>query len=294
MRNRQLALLVSVAMLFSLCACADGSQVWVPEKATAEIEPYARRAIEIIDGYLNFTITADEATGLFQELYERMDPFEIRSIDSEYCEADKTVAYIVDMLAIWDAKHRSDEEYRMYRDLLAFQIGEPVSGKAYPADQSSIDSDKPLDVLIDVDSTPFDFGNIYVSQETWSVMLMFDRLNGVHVPDLGQYVEEVLHNLSDNNVAEAILYVEYSCYDQSVLYIYITILDGIFTGSVCRADSSADEARERLAREYSAEEISAMTEYPKEYSILNPLYEFDSIEDLPSALAAASAFVGSK
>ena len=224
---------------------------------------------------------------------------DIRSVDGKYSEPDKTIARIIDMLAIGDAKDRTDLEYHQYRDVLAFQIGEPVSGKSYEAERSILSLDDPTDEkkllkeLIDIDSVPFDLGDAEIwDNGTWNGCLFFDEQNGVRIADLQQHIEIIYGNLVKKDVKNAYFYFYYSRYEQDVLYIEIWISDGILTGHVNRNGEQVREAWELFHDKYP--EGTEMDDIPKEFAILRPLYEFYTIEDLPKALAAASAFAGVK
>lgn len=289
-----------IVLLFTGCY-GQKNDTWQPSRASSEIAPYARRAIEIIDGYLNFEISSEEASESFKELDERIEPYGIRETDSEYSDPDKEIAFCITMLAIGQAEYRTDIEYHQYRDILAFQIGEPVSGKIYAAEQSVFDLDedgqeaKWLNELIDITSVPFDYSHVIIADDDISHGLMFfDEQYGVQVSDLQQYLEMFYGNLVEKNLNNISFTFHYSRYKQDVLSISLSFLDGEFTGTVYRDGEAVTEARNRFIDKYSEEERIEMTEYPKEFAILNPLYEFHTIEDLPNAIAAASAFSGSK
>lgn len=299
-----------IVLLFTGCY-GQKNDTWQPSRASSEIAPYARRAIEIIDGYLNFEISSDEASEYFKELDERIEPYGITEIDSEYSNPDKQIAHCITRLAIGQAKYRTDIEYHHFRDILAFQIGEPVSGNIYAAEQSISDYDDGqdeilLNELIDITSVPFDYGHIsildgdtwhgdkYLDDDAWVGALFFDEQNGVQVSDLQQYIETLYGNLVKKDINNASFSFYYSRYEQDVLSIELRFWDGEFTGSVYRDGEAVTEALNQLYEKYSEEEIMEMTECPKEFAILNPLYEFHTIEELPNAIAAASAFSGTK
>lgn len=291
--------LLIIVLLFTGCY-GQKNDTWQPSRASSEIEPYARHAIEIIDGYLNFKITSEEASKSFKELDKRIKPYRIRETDSKYNGPDQEIAYCITILAIGQAENRTDIEYHQYRDILAFQIGEAVSGKSYAAEQSVFDLDedgqeeKYLNELIDIDSVPFCFGSVDVVDGFWHGSLSFDEQNGVHISDLQQYIETLYGHLVEKDINDTSFNFYYSRYEQDVFSINLYLRDGTFAGSVNRTDEPVTEAVNRILDKYSEEEIMEMTESPKEFAILNPLYEFDTIEDLPNAIAAAIAFSGSK
>lgn len=290
--KRLFVFLITLCILLAGCSTETDSGQWQPIRASAEIEPYARRAIEIIDEYLAFEMTSDEATKAFWELYRRISSFDIIAIDSEYNDADQTIYHSISSLSSGQAKNKSDIEYYQYRDLLSFQVGEPVSGKSYNAERSVPLDDDYLEELIEIDSIPFNLGSMRVMDDYRHGLLHFDSRNGVCISDLQQYIETFYESLIDNGITNAGISVYYSCFDQDVFCVSLNIGDGTFNGRVRRSDAQAEEARSQFNERYTSEEKMKMDGYPKEFAILEPLYEFDSIDDLPEALAAASAFAG--
>ena len=293
-----LAALLAVIMISTLvlsgCNGGASSSTWTPTKASAEIEPYARRAIEIIDGYLSFDLSAKEATYEFDALYQRIKPYNIRGVDSTYSDPDQTIAFIIDSLAVYDARIKSDVEYHQYRDILAFQIGEPVSGRSYDAKRLGLDYCPKLIELFNADTLPIAFADEHEFDSLWYWSMSFDAMNGVSISNLQDYIDSVYKSLLSSDIENASIFFYYSCYEQDVFSISINIIDGKLTGSVRQTGEHTLKAYEQLTAKYTSEEIAAMDEYPKEFAVLNPLYEFDSIEQLPDAIAAARTFFGDK
>lgn len=289
-----LAVALVLLSVFGLVACGSGDSpdTWTPTRASSEIEPYARKAIEIIDGYLAFELTVDEATNEFEALYRRIEPLDIRSIDSTYNNSDQRISYIIDMLAIFDADKTTDLEYHKYRDLLAFQVGEAVSGKSYDPNRDGIEECPKMLELFDVDTLPIDFAYENKFQDGWYWSMTFDELNGVSFTDFQGYIESVYDDFINSNMNEGSLSFNYSRYEQDVFYISLRFTEGKLTGAVYRDGEEVEKARELLSEKLKNEEISATEELPEELSILKPLYEFTSIEQLPDAIKAAQSYAG--
>lgn len=292
--RKGLAVALVLLSVFGLVACGSGdsSHTWTPTRASSEIEPYARRAIEIIDGYLAFELTVDEATNEFEALYRRIEPLDIRSIDSTYNNSDQRISYIIDMLAIFDADKTTDLEYQKYRDLLAFQIGEKVSGKSYDPNRDGIDDCPKMLELFDVDTLPIDFAFEDNFEDFWLWSLTFDEFNGVSIKDLQGYIESVYDDFESSNMNEASFSFYYNRYEQDVFRIFLHFTGGKLIGTVSRDGEEVEKAYDQLTEKFTSEEIAAMEEFPKEFSILNPLYEFTSIEQLPDAIKAAQSYAG--
>lgn len=289
-----LAVALVLLSVFGLVACGSGDSpdTWTPTRASSEIEPYAQKAIEIIDGYLAFELTVDEATNEFEALYRRIEPLDIRSIDSTYNNSDQRISYIIDMLAIFDADKTTDLEYHKYRDLLAFQVGEAVSGKSYDPDRYGIDNCPKMMELFDVEAFPVEYVSELEFEDGWYWSMTFDELNGVSITDFQGYIESVYDDFINSNMNEGSLSFNYSRYEQDVFYISLNFAEGELTGGVYRDGEEVEKARELLNEKLKNEEISSMEELPEELSILKPLYEFTSIEQLPDAIKAAQSYAG--
>ena len=289
-----LAVALVLLSVFGLVACGSGDSpdTWTPTRASSEIEPYAQKAIEIIDGYLAFELTVDEATNEFRELRRRIEPFDIRGIDSTYNDPDQSIAHIIEMLSILDADTRTDLEYYEYRDILAFQIGEAVSGKSYDPDRYGIDNCPKMMELFDVEAFPVEYVSELEFEDGWYWSMTFDELNGVSITDFQGYIESVYDDFINSNMNEGSLSFNYSRYEQDVFYISLRFTEGKLTGAVYRDGEEVEKARELLSEKLKNEEISATEELPEELSILKPLYEFTSIEQLPDAIKAAQSYAG--
>ena len=292
--RKVLAVALVLLFVFGLVACGSGDSpdTWTPTRASSEIEPYARKAIEIIDGYLAFELTVDEATNEFRELRRRIEPFDIRGIDSTYNDPDQSIAHIIEMLSILDADTRTDLEYYEYRDILAFQIGEAVSGKSYDPDRYGIDNCPKMMELFDVEAFPVEYVSELEFEDGWYWSMTFDELNGVSITDFQGYIESVYDDFINSNMNEGSLSFNYSRYEQDVFYISLRFTEGKLTGAVYRDGEEVEKARELLSEKLKNEEISATEELPEELSILKPLYEFTSIEQLPDAIKAAQSYAG--
>ena len=289
-----LAVALVLLSVFGLVACGSGDSpdTWTPTRASSEIEPYAQKAIEIIDGYLAFELTVDEATNEFRELRRRIEPFDIRGIDSTYNDPDQSIAHIIEMLSILDADTRTDLEYYEYRDIPAFQIGEAVSGKSYDPDRYGIDNCPKMMELFDVEAFPVEYVSELEFEDGWYWSMTFDELNGVSITDFQGYIESVYDDFINSNMNEGSLSFNYSRYEQDVFYISLNFAEGELTGGVYRDGEEVEKARELLNEKLKNEEISSMEELPEELSILKPLYEFTSIEQLPDAIKAAQSYAG--
>ena len=289
---KKLFLLMLCVCLLAGCSSATTSAKWQREPVSADITPYAKRAVEVIDAYLAFQMSADEAGAALDEVYKRMDGQGIRTKDDIYSYHEQSIASDIYLLSGSGVARRADIELRQYRDEIAFAIGEPVTGYIYEADRSIPDENDPLANLIDIDSIPFDSGMAYVTDDLCACALSFDEMNIQQFNDLRGYIKDVYDRLSVTEKPIKRISSHYYRYGQSACYISIIVEDGKFSGTVGRTDYLSDEAWDAIKEAYTMEELAAMERYPAKYDILNPLYEFDSIDDLTTALKVAGEFAG--
>lgn len=270
MGKRLIAFITSVTLLFCLAACGIGTPEWEPVRASEDVEPYARRAIEIIDEYLAFEITADEAEKAFRELHVRIIPLNISDDDSEYNKADRIIDDCIDTLAMLSIKNRSDAELNEYKDIFAFQIGEKVSKKTYTAPQHVFsEKEEELSQYIDIEKIHFDLASIHQSADSCFIYFVFDTRNGFTEQDITQILESAFSN-TEKTISKSFSFTVYiQCYDQPAVCISIYTFSDSFVGTVEESGTQITEGNEATY-----------------------LYEFDSLEGLPEAISIACDFVG--
>jgi hypothetical protein len=146
--------------------------------------------------------------------------------------------------------------------------------------------------LFDVEAFPVEYVSELEFEDGWYWSMTFDELNGVSITDFQGYIESVYDDFINSNMNEGSLSFNYSRYEQDVFYISLNFAEGELTGGVYRDGEEVEKARELLNEKLKNEEISSMEELPEELSILKPLYEFTSIEQLPDAIKAAQSYAG--
>ena len=297
MKKQFLITLIILALI--LAGCSNGASTsarWNPVQASDKVVPYAERAIELIDLYLDFDISAKELKSEMSSLYDRMHGSTIQTGD-DYNKADKEIArYIFDMKSYT----KSDDTCKQYREKISFLIGIVPNGIVTPAkreisnEEDSISARGNLKNFVDVDSVPFSRGYADKDIGFWSVRLTFDMENGVKVSDLEKYINQVLQNFKDFDLDSASVSCYYDCFGESVFDIHIHVYEDKVYGSVGRMDDEYWDAYWKCDEKYTREEISEfdINGYPEEFSILNDLYQFDSLKKLPTALKIASDFLG--
>lgn len=297
MKKQFLITLIILSLLLAGCNNeASTSARWNPVQASDKVVPYAERAIELIDLYLDFDISAKELKSEMSSLYDRMHGSTIQTGD-DYNKADKEIArYIFDMKSYTE----SDDICKQYREKISLLIGIVPDGIVTPAkreisnEDEDVNAKKNLAKFIDINEVPFSLGFAYIITDTWSVSLTFDKENGVKVSDLEKYIDEVLENFKDLGLDSASVSCYYYYFGISVFRISLRVGENGFYGSVGRRDDEYWDAYWKCEEEYTREELIEFyrSGYPEEYSILNDLYQFDSLKKLPTALKIASDFLG--
>ena len=288
---KKLFLLMLCVCLLAGCSSATTSAKWQREPVSADIKPYAKRAVEVIDSYLAFQMSADEAGAALDEVYKRMDGQGIRTKDDVYSDHEQSIALDIYLLSGSGIARRTDVELRQYRDEIAFAIGEPVTGYVYEAERNIWDEDDPLADLIDINDIPFDSGSADVTDDFYRCSLFFDEMNVPKILDLQEWITPIYNCLLTESKNMHIS-IYYDRYGQSVCNISISVYDGQFSGDVGRMDAVWKKAWDEFSATYTYEQMAEMDGYPPQFAALNPLYEFDSIDDLATALKVAGEFAG--
>lgn len=226
--------ILSLAILTSLLILAgcSGSDTWKPESTSQEIRPYVERAIEIIDSYLGFDISAEQANTAFTELYSRLEPLGVTDTDSSYSFVDRTA-----VLAIMRLSHSdfTDTEYRETRDILAYQIGESVSGKAFPVkkDLNIFEDEQVPEALRDFDAPAYS-SSVFEFSDGYHFSLYFDAINGIAPSDLLTYantiIDSVLKVTDSSHKTSFNVHIGYNYYEQTVFGLYLQLDDKAFSG----------------------------------------------------------------
>lgn len=264
--KKMIVLLLCLGLLFAGCSTSkEDSNGWKPLLASDEVIPYAEQAIEILDSYLGFDMSADEATKALDRLVDRVESLDIDSLEilkgtSDYNETDYNIAYNIDFLSIGSIDDRTDKECMMYRDFFRFSIGEKVSGKTYspkkriskdnPLSQKLVDSDIPISKAYD-DSN----GNAKIT-------LFFDYCNGVKVEYIYDYVRKVIRSAERQEILLEDITVWYHCYDQEVFILSIDLSKDPIYGYIYPANNFDGEA---IARFNSISDLSVALQAAQDY-----------------------------
>ena len=290
--KRLICFTLCLFLIFAGCSSATPAAQWQRSTVSTDIEPYARRAVEITDAYLSFQLTSSEARDAITELYSRMDCFDIQYGDSNYSETDEMIARNISSLYFSAFRQNSDAQYRQLRDEIAFAIGEPVTGYIYEPERNIWDEEDPLAELIDIKLVPFNSGSASITDDVCDCALFFDEMNVPKIGDLQVYAEYVFNRMLAEGKNITSLSMFYHRFGQSVFVVSILEEAGMLTGSVSRMDEPYQKALDLFYDTYTFEECAAMEDYPVEFAILTPLYEFSSMDDLPRAIAIAANFTG--
>ena len=205
--------LLCFALVCSLLLCSCGNKKWVPETASSTIKPYAERAIEIIDGYLSFNLSAKEATDSMKTLADRIESFDISYTSEDYTWADANISHYITMLSIGDFDRNTDIELKEYRDLLNFQLTGQVGERTYNPDTSSFSDEDNFSILGNLSSKVSSFSS-YES----GVSVSFDYINGVSTLDFSSFVETLNTSFWTQTSVDSIT-ISYYCYEQMVINV---------------------------------------------------------------------------
>lgn len=241
---RKTLLIILLVCAISLAGCSE--QKWRPERASSDIQPYAERAIEIIDAYLSFKMTADEATEEFNKLVDRVESMDFTGLDSEYSSVDQNLAYEIKHLDYPSADKRTDLEYRQIRDVIAYQIGKDVSGRVYPAEYANgTFADEPGPNALKDYNAPASsaYAHEGTTDSSYTISISFDYMNGLGPLDMIDHVERLANVLSSASRKDNItftLYASYECYEQDVFSLHLEVSKNSASGFVASLTSQSD------------------------------------------------------
>jgi hypothetical protein len=230
-------LLVFACLFFAGCnsdeddsSSAKKNLRWKPDHVSSEIEPYVERAIEIIDAYLAFDISASEADVAFEELIARLEPLGVTDRDLHENFTDIMTAYSIIFFKYDNVSELTDSELRQKRDAFAFQIGEEVSGRAYPLEKTSRLFDDDAPEYLQVFNAPVAEAHFFESDSCGYISLTFDAINGIAPLDLLEYINDLMDILSKRCEADVSISLTYEYYEQLVFLLMLDISNNNVTG----------------------------------------------------------------
>lgn len=215
-------------------------QQWKPERVSSEIEPYVERTIEIIDAYLSFDISGNEADTSFEEVISRMESLGITEKDPNKHLADILTAYSITAFKYDKTSELTDTELRKRRDVLAFQIGEDVSGRSYSLKTTSRLFENAPEYLQEFNAPATDV-DFFESNSISCISLTFDAINGVAPSDLSAYTNNLINILTEKHNGDTHVFLTYEYYGQPVFWLNLSIGNNTVTGWLTNRSNSNDE-----------------------------------------------------
>lgn len=244
MKKIALAMVMIVLVVFSGCGNGSGD-VWKAEEVSKDVRPYVKRAVEIIDSYLAFEMSGAEADNNFSELLARFEPLNVTEWDIEEHFVDVMAAYDIRSFKYDTVSERTDVELRQARDVLAFQIGEAVSGNAYPVEvQSNLFDEEGVPTKLQSLVMPASSTLFSVIDNKIYVTISFDAVNGVTPTKLYEYTNAILSAVSD---APCDVSISYDYYGQMVFLVRLTVNEEGLSGHLFKYIKGNDGIREAIA-----------------------------------------------
>lgn len=206
--------LVCLCLLLSGCQNTTTSEHWQPSITSANIEPYAEKALGIVEQYLAFEITLSEFSAGISEVYNRLDwddCEENNSADTAVCSTISDLYFHYDEF--------NDNAFRMYRDILIFQLGGIAKDETYPPAKrinAFEEESKNLANRLKLQSFPASDVSIYAFEESSFplVLITFDLANGVMPEDVFNYYKTLINYAKQEDVRIDSLTIFYHIYGQ--------------------------------------------------------------------------------
>lgn len=215
-------LLVLLILLF--CACGETTEkekkdIWKPDVASEDVEPYAEQAIKIIDQYLNFEIDDNEVDEKISSIYSRISKLNIEDNTRKYNGADETILSKIELLNEYNIKYQSDIQLQQTQDILRIQIGKKAKEDVYNyRDFSFCRNEDDLCGFIDFDSIPANSISIFESDEGYTaILLFFDYMYGISPQNVLKHIED-LFSIATNEGVKVSITAYYGYYEQLVFH----------------------------------------------------------------------------
>ena len=170
----------------------------------------------------------------------------------------------------------SDSDFRRYRDILAFQIGEDVSGVAHDVDVSNWYEFSPEGSVLaeefDIYSIPAANVSIRTEDDGFKLgyvfSITFDVCNGVYPDNFKEYVDRIKASATEKDIPLEGICIDYFCYEQPVFGLNLWFL----------LDDPSTDATSGIS-------LVAVPDYSR-------IASFNSIDQYPDAIKTATAYLG--
>ena len=244
--KKTISFILAAMLLLVGCSTKESDNKWKPQRVSENIKPYAEKALNIVEQYLAFDISLEEFYADISDIHDRIDYED----GEDHNTADLAVlSAISDLYFSYD--EYSDRTFRLYRDILRFQLGQSVKKETYSAAKTLYAFDEESERIgkqLKLQELPMFESSVYVldSSPVPTILLYFDLANGITPEDVFTHYKTILGLAKQHDICLDDLIIYYRVYGQIVFTIDLRLEDsGEYTLSL-GFDASATAVREYI------------------------------------------------
>lgn len=241
--KRILLIFTCLTLLISLVACGGSDKIIC--RTNENVTKVAQKVVEILDGYLNLTLSLDEANESLSDLQERMETMDgVDYEDYDYNDPNYIVLRQIEMCSTiykWD----TDSELEAARDIIAFNAGIQLlkeSHKAAPFEPSDYIEKREKEIMNDAGLVGLPVSSCHVIEydDNIVITLSFDAMYGIGVSDFCDYIFEIFTKataLYGNNVS---LHADLEEYKNGIISVSMHSGESEFNGIIYMLSAEED------------------------------------------------------
>ena len=229
--KKTISFILAAMLLLVGCSTRESNNKWKPQHVSENIKPYAEKALNIVEQYLAFDISLEEFYADMSDVNNRLDWDDFLDWD----DLEKTnIADLTVCNAISDLYYHYDEftdnAFRMYRDILRFQLGQNVKDTIYsPAKniRAYDDESQYIAKQLKLEDLPIFDASVYIFDDSSlpTVSLTFDLANGVTPEDAFTHSKTLIQQMKKHEICLDYLTIYYHIYGQTTFIVDVRLND---------------------------------------------------------------------
>ena len=229
--KKTICFILAVLLLFVGCTTQESDNKWKPQHVSDNIKPYAEKALDLVDQYLAFELSLEELNAGLEEVFDRFDWYELLTAPNQESRADIAASSAIwDLYLYYDDFNFNDNAFRMYRDILRFQLGQNVRGATHSPTKTIRTGDEESQSLakhLKLQEFPiFDAYVDFVGDPPLpSISLTFDLSNNVIPEDVFSYCKTLIKQVKKLEIGLDSLTIYYHIYGQTAFEIDVSLYD---------------------------------------------------------------------
>lgn len=229
--KKTICFILAVLLLFVGCTTQESDNKWKPQVVSDNIKPYAEKTLDLVDQYLAFEISLEELNAGLEEVFDRFDWYESLTASNQASHADiAAFSAIWDLYLYYDYFNFNDNAFRMYRDILRFQLGQNVRGATHSPTKTIRTGDEESQSLAkNLKLQEFPIFDAYVDfvgdPPLPSISLTFDLANNVIPEDVFSYCKTLIKQVKKLEIGLDSLTIYYHIYGQAAFEIDVSLYD---------------------------------------------------------------------